>query len=71
MATVTISPTFQIVVPKECARSFTESSAALTGARNGGVITLVLEVPLKNLKGALKGLSKTDIREKKDRRRRS
>jgi hypothetical protein len=33
----------------------------------GGVITLVPEVPLKALKGALKGMPKTDIREKKDR----
>ena len=33
----------------------------------GGIITLVPEVPLKSLKGALKGLSKTDLREKKDR----
>jgi hypothetical protein len=33
----------------------------------GGVITLVPEVPLKSLRGVLKGMSKTDVREKKDR----
>ena len=33
----------------------------------GGIITLVPEVPLKSLKGTLKGLSKIDLREKKDR----
>jgi hypothetical protein len=33
----------------------------------GGVITLVPEVPLKSLKGALKGMTTTDVREKKDR----
>jgi hypothetical protein len=33
----------------------------------GGVITLVPEVPIKSLKGALKGMSRTDIREKKER----
>jgi hypothetical protein len=33
----------------------------------GGIITLVPEVPLKLLKGALKGMSKTDLREKKGR----
>jgi len=31
------------------------------------VITLVPEMPLKSLKGALKEMSKTDIREKQDR----
>ena len=33
----------------------------------GGIITLVPEVPLKSLRRALKGLSKIDVREKKDR----
>jgi hypothetical protein len=33
----------------------------------GGIITLVPEVPIKLLKGALKGMSKTDLREKKGR----
>ena len=33
----------------------------------GGIITMVPEVPLKSLKGALKGMSKTNLREKKDR----
>jgi hypothetical protein len=31
------------------------------------VITLVPELPLKSLKGSLKGMSKTGIREKQDR----
>lgn len=33
----------------------------------GGVITLVPEASLKSLKGVLKGMTKTEIREKKDR----
>lgn len=33
----------------------------------GGVITLVPEVPLKSLKGFIKGIDKRGIREKKDR----
>jgi len=33
----------------------------------GGIITLVPEVPLISLKGELKGMSKTDFREKNDR----
>ena len=31
----------------------------------GGIIALVPEVTLKSLKGVLKGMSKTDLREKK------
>ncbi len=68
MATTTISPKFQIVIPKDvreklhlCPRQ------RLQVVEKGGVITLVPEVPLKNLKGGLTGMSKTDIREKKDR----
>jgi hypothetical protein len=44
-----------------------QSPAALAGGGERGVITLVPELPLKTLKGALKGMSKTDIREKKGR----
>jgi hypothetical protein len=33
----------------------------------GGVITLVPEVPLKSLKGVLKGMTTRDVREKQDR----
>ena len=68
MAMTTISPKFQIVVPREVRKKTPpESSAALQVVEKGGVITLVPEVPLKSLKGALKGMSKTDLREKKDR----
>ena len=66
MATTTISPTFQIVIPKEvreklhlCPRQ------RLHLLERGGIIALVPEVNLKSLKGVLKGMSKTDLREKK------
>jgi AbrB family looped-hinge helix DNA binding protein len=68
MATTTISPKFQIVIPKEVREKLhLAPSQRLQIVEKGGVITLVPEVPLKSLKGALKGMSKTDIREKKDR----
>jgi hypothetical protein len=35
--------------------------------QKGGVITLVPELPLVSLKEVLKGMSKTDVREKNDR----
>jgi AbrB family looped-hinge helix DNA binding protein len=68
MATTTISPKFQIVIPKEVRDKLHLSPRQrLQVVEKGGVITLVPEVPLKSLKGVLKGMSKTDIREKKDR----
>jgi AbrB family looped-hinge helix DNA binding protein len=68
MATTTISPKFQIVIPKEVRdKLHLAPSQRLQVVEKGGVITLVPEVPLKSLKGMLKGMSKTDLREKKDR----
>jgi AbrB family looped-hinge helix DNA binding protein len=68
MPITTISPKFQIVIPKEVREKLHLSpQQRLQVVEKGGVITLVPEVPLKSLKGALKGMSKTDIREKKDR----
>ncbi|HTK86480.1 MAG TPA: AbrB/MazE/SpoVT family DNA-binding domain-containing protein [Nitrospiraceae bacterium] len=68
MATTTISPKFQIVIPKEVREKLHLSpQQRLQVVEKGGVITLVPELPLKTLKGALKGMSKTDIREKKGR----
>ncbi len=68
MATTTISPKFQIVIPKEVRdRLHLSPKQRLQVLEKGGVITLVPEVPLKSLKGVLKGMSKEGIREKKDR----
>ena len=68
MATTTISTKFQIVIPKEVRdKLHLTPQQRLQVVEKGGVITLVPEVPLKSLKGVLKGMSKTDIREKKDR----
>ena len=68
MAMTTISPKFQIVIPKEVREKLHLSpQQRLQVVEKGGVITLVPEVPLKSLKGALKGMSKTNLREKKDR----
>jgi len=64
MAMTTISPKFQIVIPKEVrGKLHLAPSQRLQIVEKGGVITLVPEVPLKSLKG----ISKTDVREKKDR----
>ncbi|MGH7260966.1 MAG: AbrB/MazE/SpoVT family DNA-binding domain-containing protein [Nitrospiraceae bacterium] len=68
MATTTISPKFQIVIPKEVRdKLHLTPRQRLQVLEKGGVITLVPEVPLKSLRGLLKGMSKSDLREKKDR----
>ena len=68
MAMTTISTKFQIVIPKAVRdKLHLCPQQRLQIVEKGGVITLVPEVPLKSLKGVLKGMSKTGIREKKDR----
>ncbi len=68
MATTTISPKFQIVIPKEVREKLhLAPRQRLQVLEKGGVITLVPDVPLKSLRGLLKGMSKGDLREKKDR----
>jgi len=68
MPTITISSKFQIVIPKDVREKLRLSPRQrLQVVEKGGVITLVPEVPLKSLKGVLKGMSKANIREKKDR----
>ena len=68
MATTTISPKFQIVIPKEVRDKLRLSpKQRLQVLEKGGIITLIPEVSLKSLKGVLKGMSKGGIREKKDR----
>ena len=68
MASTTISTKYQIVIPKEIREKLHLSPRQrLQVLEKGGVISLVPEVPLKSLKGILKGMNKADIREKKDR----
>jgi AbrB family looped-hinge helix DNA binding protein len=68
MAMTIISTKFQIVIPKEVREKLhLAPNQRLQVVEKGGVITLVPEVPLRSLKGVLKGMTKTDIREKKDR----
>jgi AbrB family looped-hinge helix DNA binding protein len=68
MVLATISSKFQIVIPKEVREKLLPSpKQRLHVMVKGGIITLVREVPLKSLKGALKGMPKTDLREKADR----
>ena len=59
---------FQIVIPKEVREKLgLRPQQRLHVMEKGGVTTLVPELPLVSLKGALKGMSKTHLREKSDR----
>lgn len=61
----TISNKFHIVIPKEVREKLhLRPRQRLHILEKGGVIILVPEVPLKLLKGALKDMSPTELREK-------
>jgi AbrB family looped-hinge helix DNA binding protein len=68
VAAVTLSSKFQIVIPKQVReRLRLRPQQRLQIIEKGGIVTLVPEIPLASLKGALKGMSTTDVREKKGR----
>jgi AbrB family looped-hinge helix DNA binding protein len=68
MVMTTISSKFQIVIPKELRKKLhLNPKQRLHVMAKGGIITLVPEVPDTEIKGTLKGMSKTHLREKKDR----
>lgn len=69
MATVTISSKFQqVVIPKGIREKLgLRPKQRLHVMEKSGVITLVPELPLVSLKGGLKGMSTSDVREKKGR----
>ena len=68
MVMTTISSKFQIVIPKEVREKLhLRPRQHLHVMAKGGIVTLVPEVPLKSLRGTLKGLSRNDLREKEGR----
>lgn len=68
MSTTTISSKYQIVIPKEIREKLHLSPRQrLQVLEKGGVISLVPEVPLKSLKGFIKGMDPSGLREKQER----
>lgn len=68
MVMTTISSKFQIVIPKDVREKLhLNPKQRLHVMVKGEIITLVPEVLFKSLKGALKRMSKTNMREKRDR----
>ncbi len=68
MASTTLSTKYQIVIPKEVREKLELApQQRLQVIEKGGVITLIPEVPIKSMKGMLKGMNSGKLREKKDR----
>lgn len=68
MTRTTVSPKFQVVIPKEVREQIPiKSGQRVTMVAKNGVIYIVPRIPLKKLRGSLRGLPTRRFREKKDR----
>jgi AbrB family looped-hinge helix DNA binding protein len=68
MARVTVSPKFQIVIPREIReRLRLRPGQKITLLERNGIITAIPDQPIEMFRGILKGISTTDLREKRDR----
>lgn len=68
MKTVTLSTKYQLVIPRDIrTRLALEPGAKLTVIEKGGVLYLVPERPIEELRGIARGTSRKGLREKKDR----
>jgi len=65
---VVVSPKYQVVIPKEIRRRLKlKSGQRFQIIVKGGIITLVPDYPLKELRGLFKGIQSNDIREEGER----
>lgn len=68
MATATVSSKYQIVIPKEIRREVEiRTGQVVQVIAKGGVITLVPDRPLSELRGFLRGMKTEGFREKSER----
>jgi AbrB family looped-hinge helix DNA binding protein len=68
MSTTTISPKYQVVIPKDVREKLRlKSGQKVTVVAKGGVVYLIPEKPIESFKGFLKGMSTKDLREDTDR----
>lgn len=68
MPRVTISPKFQIVIPRQIReRLRLRPGQQITLLERDGIITAIPDVPLQEFRGILKGMSRTKLREKQER----
>jgi len=65
---VTVSPKFQIVIPRELrARLRLRPGQKITLLERDGIITAIPDQPIEKLRGILKGMPATGLREKQER----
>ena len=68
MAQTVVSSKYQIVIPKEVRKKIDlEKGQILQVVVRNGVITLVPDRPLRELRGFVKGMGSTGLRDKEDR----
>ena len=68
MNTVTLSTKYQLVIPREVReRLELEPGTKLTVIEKGGILYLVPERPLEEMRGVARGTRGKGLREKKDR----
>lgn len=68
METVTLSSKYQLVIPRAAREHLDlEPGAKLTVIEKGGVLYLIPERPVAELRGAARGSRRKRLREKKDR----
>lgn len=68
MATTTISPKYQVVIPKEIREKLRlKSGQKMTVVVKGDVVYLIPEKPVESFKGFLKGMDAKNLREDEER----
>ncbi|MDI6885413.1 MAG: AbrB/MazE/SpoVT family DNA-binding domain-containing protein [archaeon] len=68
MKTVTVSSKFQVVIPEEIRRKVElKAKQKLVVIEKDGVIHLIPQRPIKELRGFLKGLTGEELRDEEDR----
>lgn len=68
MPTTTISPKYQVVIPKDVREKLRlKSGQKMVVVVKGGVVHMIPEKPLESFKGFLRGMNTKGIREDKDR----
>lgn len=68
MTQVTVSPKFQIVIPREIReRLGLRPGQKITLLEREGIITAIPDQPLEKFRGILKGMPRQGLREKKER----
>ena len=68
MRTVTLSTKYQLVIPRDIRKRLElEPGAQLTVVEKGGILCLVPERPVEEMRGIARGTKRKGLREKKDR----